>query len=58
MIDIRLDSLTRELKLNNELLGPFIHSSHNVEEDIVRLSAQLQDVQARLKKLENPEPIV
>lgn len=62
-IDTRLDSLegtlgsvAREVKLNNELLSPFIRWSHSVEDEIIRLSAQLQDVQARLKRLENPQP--
>jgi archaellum component FlaC len=53
-VETKLDSVARELTLNNELLGPFIRWSHRVEDEVVRLSAQLQDVQARLAKLENP----
>jgi chromosome segregation ATPase len=49
-----LTSVHRELTLNNELLAPFIRWSHRVEDEIIRLSAQLQEVQARLAKLENP----
>ena len=43
------------MTLNNELLAPFIRWSHSVENEVIRLSAQLQDVQARLAKLENPQ---
>src|SRR6266567_1230662 len=53
-LETKVDSVARELKLNNELLGPFIHWSHRVEDEIIRLSAQLQEVQARLAKLEHP----
>ncbi len=53
-LETKVDSIARELKLNNELLGPFIHWSHRVEDEIIRLSAQLQEVQARLAKLEHP----
>ena len=53
-VETKVDSVARELKLNNELLGPFIHWSHRVEDEIIRLSAQLQEVQARLAKLEHP----
>ena len=54
-VETKLDSVHRELTLNNELLAPFIRWSHRVEEEVIRLSAQLQDVQARLKKLETPQ---
>ncbi len=54
-LEIKVDSLHRELTLNNELLAPFIRWSHSVENEVIRLSAQLQDVQARLAKLENPQ---
>ncbi len=53
-LETKVDSVARELKLNNELLGPFIHWSHRVEDEIIRPSAQLQEVQARLAKLEHP----
>ena len=53
-LETKVDSVARELKLNNELLGPFIHWSHRVEDEIIRLSAQLQEVQARLARLEHP----
>ena len=52
-IETKVDSVARELTLNTQLLGPFIHWSHSVEDEIIRLSAQLQEVQARLAKLEN-----
>jgi chromosome segregation ATPase len=54
-VETKLDSVHRELALNNELLAPFIRWSHSVENEIIRLSAQLQEVQARLAKLENPQ---
>jgi chromosome segregation ATPase len=54
-LEIKVDSVHRELTLNNELLAPFIRWSHSVENEVIRLSAQLQDVQARLAKLENPQ---
>lgn len=54
-VETKLDSVHRELTLNNELLAPFIRWSHRVEDEVIRLSAQLQDVQARLKKLETPQ---
>jgi septal ring factor EnvC (AmiA/AmiB activator) len=54
-VETKLDSVHRELTLNNELLAPFIRWSHSVENEIIRLSAQLQEVQARLAKLENPQ---
>ena len=53
-IETKVDSVARELTLNNELLAPFITWSHRVEDEIIRLSAQLQEVKARLAKLENP----
>jgi len=53
-IETKVDSVARELTLNNQLLAPFINWSHRVEDEIIRLSAQLQEVQARLAKLENP----
>src|SRR5712691_8230689 len=53
-VETKVDSVARELKLNNELLGPFIHWSHRVEDENIRLSAQLKEVQARLAKLEHP----
>jgi predicted nucleic acid-binding Zn-ribbon protein len=54
-VETKLDSVHRELTLNNELLAPFIRWSHSIENEIIRLSAQLQEVQARLAKLENPQ---
>jgi hypothetical protein len=51
-VETQLQSMSRELALNNELLGPFIRWSHRVEDEVIRLSAQLQDVQSRLAKLE------
>jgi len=45
-------------RVQNLLVGmedrPFIRWSHRVENKVVPLSAQLQDVQAQLAKLENP----
>jgi hypothetical protein len=38
-VEIKLDSVHRELTLNNELLAPFIRWSHNVENEVIRLSA-------------------
>ena len=52
-VETKVDSVHRELTLNNELLAPFIRWSHSVENEVIRLSAQLQEVQARLAKLEN-----
>src|SRR5437667_11587846 len=46
-LETKVDSVARELTLNNQLLGPFIHWSHRVEDEIIRLSAQLQEVQSR-----------
>ena len=54
-LETKVDSLSREVRLNNELLRPFIAWSHQIEDEVIRLSAQLQDVQARLKKLESPQ---
>jgi hypothetical protein len=54
-LETKVDSLSREVRLNNELLRPFIAWSHQIEDEVIRLSAQLQDVQARLKKLETPQ---
>ena len=53
-VDGKIDSVARELTLNNELLAPFIRWSHRVEDEVIRLSSELQTVQARLAKLENP----
>jgi hypothetical protein len=54
-VETKVDSVRRELALNNELLKPFIGWSHQLEDEVIRLSAQLQDVQERLKKLEHPQ---
>ncbi len=56
LLEVKIDSLSREVRLNNELLEPFIRWSHQVENEVIRLNAALQDVQARLAKLENPQP--
>jgi chromosome segregation ATPase len=53
-VEGKIDSVARELTLNNELLAPFIRWSHRVEDEVIRLSSELQAVQARLAKLENP----
>jgi len=54
LVDTRLDSINRELTLQNELLSPFIRWSHQVEEEVIRLSVELATVKNRLEKLENP----
>jgi hypothetical protein len=54
-VETKLDSVAREVTLHNQLLAPFIRWSHQIEDEVIRLSAQLQDVQARLKKLETPQ---
>jgi hypothetical protein len=54
LIDTRLESMNRELALQNELLSPFIRWSHQVEEEVIRLSVELATVKVRLEKLENP----
>jgi archaellum component FlaC len=53
-LDGKVDSVRAEVKLHNELLAPFINWSHRIEDEVIRLSAALQDLQARLAKLENP----
>ena len=45
-------SVRAEVKLHNELLAPFINWSHRIEDEVIRLSAALQDSQARLAKLD------
>ena len=54
-LESKMESVSREFTLNNQLLSPFIHWSHRIENEIIRLSAELQDMQARLRKLENPQ---
>jgi hypothetical protein len=54
-VETKLDSVARKVTLHNQLLAPFIRWSHQIEDEVIRLSAQLQDVQARLKKLETPQ---
>ena len=54
LLDRKVESVRAEVKLHNELLAPFINWSHRVEDEVIRLSAELHDVQARLAKLENP----
>jgi len=53
-LDRKVDSVRAEVKLHNELLAPFITWSHRIEDEVIRLSSALQDLQARLTKLENP----
>ena len=53
-LDGKVESVRAEVKLHNELLAPFINWSHRIEDEVIRLSAALQDLQARLAKLENP----
>jgi chromosome segregation ATPase len=53
-LDRKVDSVRAEVKLHNELLAPFINWSHRIEDEVIRLSSALQDLQARLTKLENP----
>jgi chromosome segregation ATPase len=53
-LDLKIESVRAEVKLHNELLAPFIHWSHRIEDEVIRLSAALQDLQTRLAKLENP----
>jgi len=53
-LDGKVESVRAEVKLHNELLAPFINWSHRIEDDVIRLSAALQDLQARLAKLKNP----
>jgi len=52
IVNTRLDSIHRELTLQNELLSPFIRWSHQVEEEVIRLSVELATVKVRLEKLE------
>ena len=54
LVDRKVESVRAEVKLHNELLAPFITWSHRIEDEVIRLSAALQDLQARLAKLENP----
>ena|SRR5436190_927724 len=53
-LDGKVESVRAEVKLHNELLAPFINWSHRIEDEVIRLSAALLDLQARLAKLENP----
>jgi chromosome segregation ATPase len=54
LVDRKVDSVRAEVKLHNELLAPFITWSHRIEDEVIRLSAALHDLQTRLAKLENP----
>jgi chromosome segregation ATPase len=54
LVDRKVESVRAEVKLHNELLAPFITWSHRIEDEVIRLSAALQDLQTRLAKLENP----
>jgi hypothetical protein len=52
IVNARLNSIDRQLTLQNELLSPFIRWSHQVEEEVIRLSVELATVKTRLEKLE------
>src|SRR5579863_6577017 len=54
LVDRKVESVRAEVKLHNELLAPFITWSHRIEDEVIRLSAALHDLQTRLAKLENP----
>jgi hypothetical protein len=50
--DVRLRSVQREQGITNESLAPFLKWSHQLEGEVVRLSAELAEVRQRLDKLE------
>jgi hypothetical protein len=54
LVDRKVESVRAEVKLHNELLAPFITWSHRIEDEVIRLSAALHDLQTRLAKLESP----
>ena len=54
LLETKVDSIFRELNLQNELLAPFIRWSHQVENEVIRISVEIAEVKTRLAKLENP----
>jgi septal ring factor EnvC (AmiA/AmiB activator) len=53
-MDTRLESIDRRLELHAGVLSHIVDWSNKYEGEMIRLSKELSDVQARLSKLENP----
>ena len=39
-VETKLDSVGREVTLHNQLLAPFVRLSHQIEDEVIRLSTQ------------------
>ncbi len=53
-VNIHLEPIDRRLELHAGALAHIVEWSNKCESEMVRLSKELADVQARLSKLENP----
>jgi uncharacterized protein YydD (DUF2326 family) len=53
-VNVRLDSVDRKLALQAGVLSHMVVWSDRVEDEVIRLSAELATVKERLEKLENP----